>query len=77
MNLAFGKTNYLLIATGICLAIVGMYLLSMPPVDNKISLNVAPFVLAFAYLVVIPLGILYPHKDQEKSQKITGQPAKR
>lgn len=76
MNVSFGKLNYLIVALGIGLAILGMYLLSLAPVDNEISLNVAPFVLAFAYLVVIPLGILLPAKGGQKAEKISGQPGK-
>ena len=76
MNTSFGKLNYLIVSLGICLAILGMYLLSLAPVDNKISLNVAPFVLAVAYLVVIPLGILFPSKDSQKAEKISGQSVK-
>jgi len=76
MNLAFGKANYLIIALGVGLAIWGMYLLSLAPVDNKLSLNVAPFVLGLAYLVVIPAGILFPNKNAEKFEKTSGQPSK-
>ena len=76
MNLAFGKSNYLIIALGIGLAVYGMYLLSVGPVDNKQVLNLAPIVLALAYLVVIPAGILFPNKGAEKVEKTTGQPSK-
>ena len=76
MNLAFGKANYLIIALGIALAILGMYLLSLAPVDNKISLNVAPIVLAVAYLIVIPAGILFPGKSVEKMEKSSGHAAR-
>jgi hypothetical protein len=76
MNVSFGKLNYLIVSLGICLAILGMYLLSLAPVDNAISLNVAPFVLAFAYLVVIPVGILSPSTGGQKAEKISGQSIK-
>jgi hypothetical protein len=76
MNSSFGKLNYLIIGFGVGLAILGMYLISLAPVDNPISLNVAPFVLAIAYLVVIPAGILFPSKAGQKAEKISGQSAK-
>lgn len=76
MNISFGKLNYLIISLGIGMAILGMYLLSLAPVDNAISLNVAPFVLAIAYLVVIPAGILFPSKGSQKAEKISGQSVK-
>lgn len=76
MNLAFGKANYLIIGLGIGLAVYGMYLLSIGPVDNAKTLNLAPVILGLAYLVVIPAGILFPNKGMEKSEKNPGQPAK-
>lgn len=76
MNLSFGKANYAIIALGIALAVYGMYLLSIGPVDNQKTLNVAPIVLGLAYLVVIPLGILFPNKEVENSQKTPGQQSK-
>ncbi len=76
MNISFGKLNYLIIAIGIGLAIYGMYLLSLSPLDNKFTMNVAPFVLVFAYLVVIPAGILFPTKGNQKAEKISGQSVK-
>ncbi len=76
MNLAFGKVNYLIIALGIGLAVYGMYLLSIGPVDNAKTLNLAPIILGLAYLVVIPAGILFPNKGIEKSEKTPGQQAK-
>ena len=72
---SFGKLNYLVIALGIALAIGGMYMLSLEPVDNPMVLNAAPFVLALAYLVVIPAGILLPAGSQ-KAEKSPGQPTK-
>jgi hypothetical protein len=76
MNASFGKLNYLIVSLGIGLAILGMYLLSLSPVDNPITLNVAPFVLFLAYLVVIPAGILFPSKGGQKAEKISGQSIK-
>ena len=76
MNLSFGKANYAIIGLGIALAVYGMYLLSIGPVDNQKTLNVAPIVLGLAYLVVIPAGILFPNKEMEKAEKTPGQVAK-
>lgn len=75
MNLAFGKANYLIITLGVGLAVYGMYLLSIGPVDNQKTLNLAPIVLGLAYLVVIPAGILFPNKGIEKVEKNPGQSA--
>ena len=66
MTIAFGKTNFAIIALGAAVGFFGLYLLSLAPVNNPISLNVAPFVTLFGYLVVIPAGILWPSKGDEK-----------
>ena len=36
------------------------------PADNKIALNVAPFILIFAFAVVLPVSILMGGKKEEK-----------
>jgi hypothetical protein len=76
MNQAFGKINLILIVLGAGLGFFGLYLLSLAPVDNPISLNVAPFVLVAGYLVVIPAGILWPNKAAVREEKKPGQAAK-
>jgi uncharacterized membrane protein len=66
----FGKKNYWGFAIAVVLLIIGFLLLGQKPADNKLALNVAPFVLLFAFLVVIPWSILKSgpkegsHKDQ-------------
>ncbi len=53
----FGKKNYLGLAFAGVLLVVGYLLLAQKPADNPLALNVAPFVLLFAYLVVIPWSL--------------------
>jgi hypothetical protein len=53
----FGKKNYLGLAFAGLLLVVGYLLLAQKPADNPLALNVAPFVLLFAYLVVIPWSL--------------------
>jgi hypothetical protein len=62
------KKNILLIAIGIVLLIIGFICLATGPADNPISLTVAPLILVLAYLVVIPLGILFGGKKQDKQE---------
>lgn len=59
----FTKKNYLGIALAIVLLAVGFFLLGLKPADNPLALNVAPFILLFAYLVVIPWSLWSGGKD--------------
>jgi hypothetical protein len=60
------KKNILLVALGALLVVIGFVCLAQGPADNPVSLTVAPLILVFAYLVVIPLGILWGGKSQKK-----------
>ena len=62
----FDKKNIILIVFGVLLLIVGFICLASGPADNPTSLTVAPLVLVLAYLVVIPLGILFNGKKKNK-----------
>jgi predicted tellurium resistance membrane protein TerC len=62
----FGKKNYLGLLTGVILLAIGFYLLGRGPADNKIALNVAPFILIFTFAVVLPVSILMGGKKEEK-----------
>ena len=62
----FGKKNYLGLLLGVALLVLGFFLLGMRPADNKIAMNVAPFVLIFAYAIILPVSILM---DKDKDGK--------
>lgn len=62
----FGKKNYLGLLIGAILLVIGFYLLGRGPADNKIALNVAPFILIFTFAVVLPVSILMGGKKEEK-----------
>lgn len=60
----FSKKNYLGILVGALLLALGFFLLGRGPADNKLALNLAPFILFIAFVVVIPLSILLrPDKE--------------
>jgi hypothetical protein len=65
----FGKKNYFGIGFAILLLIVGFFLLGQKPADNSLALNVAPFVLLFAYLVVIPWSLWKSESDENSADK--------
>ena len=60
------KKNLILIGIGILLLVIGFICLATGPADNPVSLSVAPIILTIAYVVIIPLGILYNGKDENK-----------
>ena len=60
------KKNIVLIMIGILLLVIGFICLATGPADNPISLTVAPLILVLAYVVVIPLGILFTGKKHDK-----------
>jgi len=60
------KKNLILIAVGVLLLVIGFLCLATGPAENPISLTVAPLVLCLAYLVIIPLGILWKGKKEDK-----------
>ena len=57
MRSFFGKKNILGIGVAVALLAIGFFLLGLKPATNKLALNVAPFVLVFAYLVVLPWSL--------------------
>ncbi len=60
------KKNILLVSLGALLIVIGFVCLAQGPADNPVSLTVAPIILVFAYLVVVPIGILWNGKNQKK-----------
>ncbi len=54
------KANYLIISVGILLLILGYVFMSLPDdPDAFLSRTLAPILLVIAYLIVIPIGIMY------------------
>jgi len=53
------KKNIAIIAVGVLLLVIGFFCLAQGPAENPVSLTAAPLILVFAYLVVMPIGILW------------------
>ena len=60
------RKNIILIAIGVLLLVIGFICLATGPADNPVSLTVAPLILVVAYVVIIPIGILFKGKKQDK-----------
>lgn len=59
------KKNILIVAIGVLLLVIGFFCLAQGPAENPVSLTVAPLILVFAYLVVVPVGILWGSKKKK------------
>ena len=62
-TLPFTKRNYQILGVGLLTIILGYVALSQQPWDSTMPLVVAPILLVLGYCVIIPLGILYRHKN--------------
>ncbi|RKY80880.1 hypothetical protein DRQ07_05115 [candidate division KSB1 bacterium] len=69
--LPFTKTNYIIFLVGLILLVLGNICLSKGPWNSFWSLDLAPVLLVFAYVVVIPVAILYHKKDRNSSAEET------
>ena len=69
----FEKRNIQLLLAGVGLLAIGYLLLGYGPVDNPLSLSVAPVIIVLVYCVVVPLAIIVrPRGEGEKEQKEKG-----
>ncbi|NOX90664.1 MAG: DUF3098 domain-containing protein [Calditrichaeota bacterium] len=62
--IVIGKRNMYFFLGGLFLIILGYILMAQPPVYGFLSLHLAPIILVFAYLVVIPFSIMIKDKTQ-------------
>ncbi len=65
LHIALTKTNFIIIASGILMIIIGYVFLSQNSVDGFLPTVVAPIFLVLGYCVVIPFGILYKDKSSK------------
>jgi len=59
------KKNIVIVAIGVLLLVIGFFCLAQGPAENPVSLTAAPLILVFAYLVVMPIGILWGSKKKK------------
>lgn len=67
--------NYLLLASAVALLVIGYILLSVDPWYSGTSLVAAPLVLLVAYLVLVPLAIMFSGKSKksESAEETTAE----
>ena len=71
--LPFERENYIILAVGILVIILGYLALSEHSVEGVMPLTVAPILLVLGYCVVIPVGILYRKKEKQTESGETGK----
>ncbi|MBI5214316.1 MAG: hypothetical protein HY960_01025 [Ignavibacteriae bacterium] len=59
------KQNYIILAIGLIVIIVGYFALASNGVEGFMPLVVAPILLVLGYCVIIPFGILYKVKEKQ------------
>jgi membrane protein YdbS with pleckstrin-like domain len=51
------KLNYIFLIIAIIVLVIGFYLMTLGEWDSPVSLTIAPLVVLFGYIVVVPFGI--------------------
>ena len=62
-NLIIGKKNISVFLIGLLTIIIGLLLMSQPPVDGFLSRTLAPVLLVIAYLIIFPISIMIKDKN--------------
>ncbi|MFW5627925.1 MAG: hypothetical protein ACOCG6_01670 [Candidatus Cloacimonadaceae bacterium] len=58
-RLNLGKANFLILITALILLVLGYIIMAL----NEITIS--PIILTVAYLIIIPLGLLYKPKNKD------------
>lgn len=67
------KYNYIILAVGLVVIIVGYIALASNGVEGVMPLVVAPILLVLGYCIIIPLGIIYRKKEKHEGDSPTLQ----
>ena len=59
---SFNKTNYFLLFSGILFIILGYLIMAYGEVNSFQSLTLAPIILFFGYIILIPSALIYKGK---------------
>ncbi len=60
--IVIGRKNINIFLVGLALIIAGFVFMAQPPANGFMSLHLAPILLIFAYLIVIPVAIMIKDK---------------
>ena len=65
----FTKTNYQIFGVGLLVIISGYIIMAMGEVYSFQALTIAPILLFFGYLVIIPIALIYREKKHLKKDQ--------
>ncbi len=65
----FGPLNYKLFGLSFVLLVIGYVCLGQGPVNNPLSLNVAPVILFAVYCVLLPIAIVVRGKENGEKKR--------
>ena len=68
-NIYWDKKNYLLLALGIAVIIIGYVFMSMGSWNSFPSLFISPILLIIGYIIILPASILYMKKKEEVNKE--------
>jgi len=68
-KLVFTKENFIIFFGGLALIILGYILMALGDTYSALSLTISPLILFIAYLVIVPLAIMYRKKSPENQQQ--------
>ena len=64
----WNKYNFYLLYLSVGILVLGYYLMSIGMWNNFISLSISPIVLLIAYIVLIPITILFKNRISKKEE---------
>ena len=70
----WNKYNYYSLYLGLGFLVLGFFLMSEGPWNNFISLSISPIILLIAYLIIIPISIVF--KLPKRMNRETDVPSK-
>jgi uncharacterized membrane protein len=63
----FGPLNYKLLGVSFVLLVIGYVCLGQGPVNNPLSLSVAPVILVAVYCILLPIAIVIRGKESKEN----------
>lgn len=69
----WNKQNYILLFIGVVVIIFGFIFMAQGPWDSSSSLYLSPIILLIAYIVILPLAILFKKKKNTLTKDVSSE----